>query len=88
MSSNASTPRTAPLAASEFKQGFVKWFDKEKGYGFLTIDGINKDVFVHFSAIEGTGYRVLIKNEKVQARIETEPGDRYKAVEVRKIAAE
>ncbi|HDS30413.1 MAG TPA: cold shock domain-containing protein [Firmicutes bacterium] len=45
--------------------GVVKWFDAEKGYGFITTqDG--KDVFVHYSAIPGEGYRVLVQGDKVQ----------------------
>ena len=37
-------------------QGTVKWFNGEKGYGFIAVDGGGSDVFVHFSAIESTGY--------------------------------
>ncbi|HUZ44039.1 MAG: cold-shock protein [Acidimicrobiales bacterium] len=46
--------------------GTVKWFNGEKGYGFITQDGGGPDVFVHFSAIQGAGYRNLEENQKVQ----------------------
>ena len=46
-------------------QGTVKWFNAEKGYGFITIDDGGEDVFVHYSAIEMTGYKVLEEGQKV-----------------------
>ncbi len=46
-------------------QGTVKWFNAEKGYGFITLDEGGQDVFVHFSAIEMTGYKVLEEGQKV-----------------------
>jgi cold shock protein len=45
--------------------GVVKWFSSEKGYGFISQED-GPDVFVHFSAIEGTGYRNLEENQKVE----------------------
>lgn len=44
--------------------GTVKWFDEKKGYGFITEDG-GKDVFVHYSAIVGDGFRKLAEGDKV-----------------------
>ncbi len=44
--------------------GTVKWFDEKKGYGFITEDG-GKDVFVHYSAIVGNGFRKLAEGDKV-----------------------
>ena len=46
--------------------GTVKWFNDEKGFGFITQDGGGADVFVHFSAVQGDGYRSLSENDKVQ----------------------
>jgi CspA family cold shock protein len=48
--------------------GTVKWFNNEKGYGFIATEEGN-DVFVHFSAIEGTGYRSLEEGQKVEFEI-------------------
>ena len=46
--------------------GTVKWFNGEKGFGFITQDNGDPDVFVHFSAIAGNGYRNLEENQKVE----------------------
>ncbi len=46
-------------------QGTVKWFNSSKGYGFITPDDGSADVFVHFSAIEGRGYRELAEGQRV-----------------------
>ncbi|MDQ1530897.1 MAG: cold shock protein [Microbacteriaceae bacterium] len=45
--------------------GTVKWFNAEKGFGFIAPDDGSKDVFVHFSAIESSGYRSLEENQRV-----------------------
>ncbi|HVU73810.1 MAG TPA: cold-shock protein [Mycobacteriales bacterium] len=47
-------------------RGTVKWFNAEKGYGFITPDDGSKDVFVHYSAISGQGYRSLDENQTVE----------------------
>ena len=52
--------------------GTVKWFNAEKGYGFIAPDDGGADVFVHFSAIEGNGYRQLSEGQTVE--FETEQG--------------
>jgi CspA family cold shock protein len=46
-------------------QGTVKWFNAEKGYGFITPDGGGQDLFVHFSAIQSSGYRSLEEGQAV-----------------------
>lgn len=53
------------------KQGKVKWFNAEKGFGFITDDETKKDVFVHFSAINGTGYRTLEEGQVVSFEVVT-----------------
>ena len=47
-------------------QGSVKWFNAEKGFGFIAQDGGGPDVFVHFSAIDSGGYRSLDEGQQVQ----------------------
>ena len=50
----------------ERKNGKVKWFSRIKGYGFILPDEGEKEVFVHYSAIEGEGYRNLYEGDRVQ----------------------
>ncbi len=53
--------------------GVVKWFNGEKGFGFLTQDDGGPDVFVHFSAIQGSGYKSLNENDKVEYEVTQGP---------------
>jgi CspA family cold shock protein len=48
--------------------GTVKWFNNEKGYGFIAVDG-GPDVFVHYSAIQADGYRSLDENQRVEFEV-------------------
>jgi CspA family cold shock protein len=50
--------------------GTVKWFNAEKGYGFITPDDSGADVFVHYSEIQTTGYRTLEENQRVSYSVQ------------------
>ena len=64
--------------------GTVKWFNSEKGYGFISQDNGGPDVFAHYSAIQATGYRELTEGQKVEFSIE--PGQKGpKAANVRPV---
>ena len=51
-------------------QGTVKWFNEEKGYGFIEQDGGGGDVFVHYKQIQGSGFKSLEENQKVEFEVE------------------
>jgi CspA family cold shock protein len=51
----------------------VKWFNPEKGFGFIAQDGGGPDVFVHYSAISATGFRELTEGQKVQFEVTQGP---------------
>lgn len=53
--------------------GIVKWFNAEKGFGFITPKDGSKDVFVHFSAIQSNAFRTLEENQEVEFTIESGP---------------
>lgn len=55
-------------------QGTVKWFNATKGYGFITPDDGDKDVFVHVSAVEGAGLRGLNEGQRVSYDVEESRG--------------
>lgn len=64
--------------------GRVKWFNSQKGYGFIVPDNGGKELFVHFSAIESSGYKTLKEGQRVEFEIEqSDKGD--KAVNVKVI---
>ena len=54
-------------------KGVVKWFNAEKGYGFISTDNGGGDVFVHFSAIVADGYRSLEENQRVEFEVARGP---------------
>ena len=54
-------------------QGTVKWFNAEKGFGFIAPDEGNDDVFVHYSEIQGNGFRTLEENQRVEFEIAQGP---------------
>ena len=53
--------------------GTVKFFNAEKGYGFISLEGGDKDVFVHYSNIQGNGYRTLEEGQKVEFEVTQGP---------------
>ena len=53
--------------------GTVKWFNDSKGFGFITPDNGGKDLFAHFSAIQGGGFKTLKENQKVSFEVTTGP---------------
>jgi CspA family cold shock protein len=57
------------------EKGKVKWFSNEKGYGFITAES-GKDVFVHHSTIEGTGFKSLDENQEVEFESQEGPKSR------------
>ncbi|MNH80257.1 Cold shock protein CspB [compost metagenome] len=64
-------------------KGTVKWFNAEKGYGFISVEG-GEDVFVHFSAIQGEGFKSLDEGQEVEFEI-TEGNRGAQAANVYKI---
>ena len=63
--------------------GKVKWFDAKKGYGFITEDKSERDVFLHVSALEESKLRVLRENQKIQFEIKEEKG-KLKAINLKR----
>jgi CspA family cold shock protein len=78
--------RLGPDARTEeqhMANGTVKWFNAEKGYGFITVEGGGQDVFVHYSAIDMGGYKVLEEGQSVTFEIGTgSKGPQAEAVRV------
>ena len=64
--------------------GTVKWFNAEKGYGFIANDEGGEDIFVHFSAIQTEGYKTLKEGQKVSFDTEPDPknSEKMRAVNV------
>jgi cold shock protein len=68
---------------AERELGVVKWFNGEKGYGFIARDSGEKDVFVHFSAISAEGFRTLREGQRVEFEVvQGDKGPQAQAVDV------
>jgi len=68
---------------AERELGVVKWFNGEKGYGFIARDNAEKDVFVHFSAINAEGFRTLREGQRVEFEVvQGDKGPQAQAVEL------
>ncbi len=67
------------------KRGIVKWFNDQKGYGFITPEDGGKDVFVHYSSLGGEGYKSLAEGQMVEFVVGQGPKGEH-AVEVQKVA--
>jgi CspA family cold shock protein len=65
-------------------KGTVKWFSNQKGYGFITPDDKSADVFVHYTTVEGEGFKTLIEGDRVEFEVE-ESKKGLQAVDVTKI---
>lgn len=61
----------SPSSSSERRKGVVKWFNDAKGYGFISPENGGKDVFVHFTGINGKGHKQLEEGQEVEFEIET-----------------
>jgi CspA family cold shock protein len=62
-------------------QGTVKWFNAEKGYGFIAPEDGSADLFVHYSSIEGSGFKSLEENQRVEFEVgEGQKGPQAQAV--------
>ena len=58
-----------PIKKRDAMLGTVKWFNQEKGYGFVEFDGTDRDVFLHYSAIEVDGFKTLEQDQRVEFEI-------------------
>ena len=65
-------------------QGKVKWFNSKKGYGFITEEDTNRDIFLHITALENSKLRVLKENQILKFDIK-EDKDKLQAINLKKI---
>lgn len=86
--SSAAAPLTVRFMSEEsgdsldVATGTVKWFDSQKGFGFILPDDGSPDIFVHQSAIYAEGFRSLADGEAVEYRVTTDNNGRRKAIDV------
>jgi cold shock protein len=65
----AHQPRKGKLIMANKETGTVKWFNEGKGFGFIAPDGGGKDLFAHFKEIQGSGFKTLLENQKVEYEV-------------------
>ncbi len=64
--------------------GKIKWFSSKKGYGFITEDKTDKDIFLHISSLEKSKLRILKENQKIRFEIKEEK-DKLQAINLKKV---
>jgi CspA family cold shock protein len=64
-----SSSHPARIDSMATETGTVKWFNEGKGYGFITPDNGGKDLFAHFKEIQGTGFKTLAENQRVEFEV-------------------
>ena len=72
------------MRGSTMSSGKVKWFNSKKGYGFITDDETNKDIFLHVSSLEESKLRVLKEEQKIKYDIKEEK-DKLQAINIKKL---
>ena len=72
------------MRGSNMPSGKVKWFNSKKGYGFITDEETNKDIFLHVSALEESKLRVLKEEQKIEFDIKEED-KKLQAINIKKI---
>ncbi|TXT60439.1 MAG: Cold shock-like protein [Promethearchaeota archaeon] len=63
------------MASNDVQQGFVKWFDYRKGYGFIAVKDQEEDVFVHYSNIDMQGFKKLDQGDEVEFELKENEGE-------------
>tara|TARA_X000001036_G_scaffold342295_1_gene321792 strand:- start:48 stop:266 length:219 start_codon:yes stop_codon:yes gene_type:complete len=72
------------MRGSTMPSGKIKWFNSKKGYGFITDDETNKDIFLHVSALEDSKLRVLKEEQKIEFDIKEEK-NKLQAINIKKL---
>ena len=72
------------MRGSVMPSGKIKWFNAKKGYGFITDDETNKDIFLHVSSLEESKLRVLKEEQKIKYDIKEEK-DKLQAINIKKL---
>ena len=72
------------MRGSTMPSGKIKWFNSKKGYGFITDDETNKDIFLHVSTLEESKLRVLKEEQKLEFEIKNEK-NKLQAINIRKL---